>query len=770
MEATAEGLAKAAATREALKAKKRELEKDAEVQEVPEAKRQATGKPSAPCTHEVLFPKDYDRAAAEKELDPDVYGTFEAPAYTGPAAKEYPFTLDTFQAIAVACVERNENVLVAAHTSAGKTAIAEYAIAKAFSKKQRVFYTSPIKALSNQKFRELSEEFGDVGLMTGDVSINPNAACIVMTTEILRSMIYRGSELLRETAWIIFDEVHYMQDRERGVIWEETIIFAPKEARMVFLSATLSNANEFADWVASVHHSPCHVVYTEFRPTPLRHYAYPSGGEGLYLILNEFGEFRQDNFRKLQASLAGEEGGGAKKSRKKTDADRAGGLRKIVRLIKERHFDPVIVFSFSRRECESNAMLMADEKLGRLDFNSEAEKEAVDVVFKNAIECLPQRDRELRAVVEVLFQEQLIKCLFATETFAMGLNMPARTVVFTAMRKWDGREERWVGSGEYIQMSGRAGRRGKDDRGMTIMMLDKKLDEETCRAIIRGKANPLVSSFRLSYYTLLNLFRRGEQEGADMEYVIRHSFSQFQHEKELPALERRLAELEAEAEALGRASEGVVEAYRAGTERLEALDAALAAEIRRPERCLHFLRPGRLVRVRQGATDWGWGVVVSVLRVDRGMRREGEAAPGAGDASAYQMDVLLCCAGARDGQPVPARPEDEGAAMEVVPAPLATLRAISTLRISILQDLRPPEARAAVLTTVRALCARYRDGELPLLDPVEDLRVQDPAVAEALAERAALLAELGRNALFQAARARPRTRPRWSRCAGARRW
>ena len=283
-------------------------------------------------------------------------------------------------------------------------------------------------------------------------------------------------------------------------------------------------------------------------------------------------------------------------------------------------------------------------------------------------------------------------------------------------------------------------------------MIYLPIHPHTHSAIIRGKANPLVSSFRLSYYTLLNLFRRGEQEGADMEYVIRHSFSQFQHEKELPALERRLAELEAEAEALGRASEGVVEAYRAGTERLEALDATLAAEIRRPERCLHFLRPGRLVRVRQGATDWGWGVVVSVLRVDRGTRREGEVAPGAGDASAYQMDVLLCCAGARDGQPVPARPEDEGAAMEVVPAPLATLRAISTLRISILQDLRPPEARAAVLTTVRALCARYRDGELPLLDPVEDLRVQDPAVAEALAERAALLAELGRNALFQAAR------------------
>lgn len=161
-------------------------------------------------------------------MDPVIYGTIENPLWDGEMAKKYEFKLDPFQATSVACIERNESVLVAAHTSAGKTAVAEYAIAKALKANQRVVYTSPLKALSNQKYRELTEEFSDVGLMTGDVTLNPNAPCIVMTTEILRSMIYKGSELLREVAWVVFDEVHYMKDRERGVVWEEVIIFMPK--------------------------------------------------------------------------------------------------------------------------------------------------------------------------------------------------------------------------------------------------------------------------------------------------------------------------------------------------------------------------------------------------------------------------------------------------------------------------------------------------------------------------------------------------------------
>ena len=390
--------------------------------------------------------------------------------------------------------------MVAAHTSAGKTVVAEYAIAMAFRDKQRVIYTSPLKALSNQKFRELEEEFGDVGLMTGDTVINPNATCLVMTTEVLRSMLYRGGEVIREVRWIIFDEVHYMRDRERGVVWEESIVFAPKNARLVFLSATLPNALEFAEWVASLHEHCVHVVYTDHRPTPLQHYGFPKGGKGLHLIVDEVGNFRRENFEKLRAALknsggiSGNSGGGrgGRGPGRGGRVVRGGGGRgngqhgntqdesdilRITRMIKNKEFFPVIVFSFSRRECEEYA-----KQCKKIHFNDEEEAEAVEEVYTNALKCLDEEDRKLPAVqgilpllkagigihhsgllpclkelVEILFSESLIKCLFATETFAMGLNMPARTVVFTAVKKFDGNEERVITPGEYTQMSGRAG-------------------------------------------------------------------------------------------------------------------------------------------------------------------------------------------------------------------------------------------------------------------------------------------------------------------------
>lgn len=250
------------------------------------------------CVHEVAIPTGYASA-----MDEITHGTISNPVFNGPMAKTYPFTLDPFQQVSVACLERNESVLVSAHTSAGKTAVAEYAIAMAFRDKQRVIYTSPLKALSNQKYRELSHEFTDVGLMTGDVSMSPNASCLVMTTEILRGMLYRGSEVLKEVAWVIFDEIHYMKDRERGVVWEESIIFLPPAIKMVFLSATMSNATEFAEWICKLHAQPCHVVYTDFRPTPLQHYVFPVGGSGLYLVVDEKEGFREDNFLKAQESF-----------------------------------------------------------------------------------------------------------------------------------------------------------------------------------------------------------------------------------------------------------------------------------------------------------------------------------------------------------------------------------------------------------------------------------------------------------------------------------
>eukprot|EP00198_Chlamydomonas_reinhardtii_P006185 XP_001695521.1 predicted protein [Chlamydomonas reinhardtii] len=618
----------------------------------------------------VAIPEGYDEAAAAEKLDPVIHGTLQEPVYTGPRAKEYPFVLDAFQETSVACLERRESVLVSAHTSAGKTVVAERE--KRCSGADVLWLQLYLaltwacrtsQALSNQKFRELSEAFGgDVGLMTGDVSLNPNASCIVMTTEILRSMIYRqvqrGSELLREVAWVVFDEVHYMQDRERGVVWEETIIFLDHHTKMVFLSATLSNSSQFAAWVAHLHKSPCHVVYTDYRPTPLQHYAYPLGGEGLYLLLDERGNFRTENFERVKESLAmtaGPSGGPGGKP-----PDMREQVATILQVIKLQKWEPVIFFSFSRRDCEqyANALVAkrskdkggndkeapadeAERERERLfDFNSAEEKVQVEEIYANALQCLSEEDRELKPIarmlpllrrgigvhhsgllpilkelIEILFQEGLLKVLFTTETFAMGLNMPARCVVFTAMKKWDGTENRWVNSGEYIQMSGRAGRRGMDDRGLCLMMLDAALDEAT------GKPSPLISSFKLTYYTMLNMLRRLEgSEAGSMAYVIAHSFQQFQQEAQLPKMEKELSEIQEEMAALGKEGEEAMASYQ----QLRT-DISEAAGQLQPSHCLPFLRAGRLVRVSSGGVDWGTGVVVSVMRrPDAAPAAEGE--------------------------------------------------------------------------------------------------------------------------------------------------
>jgi ATP-dependent RNA helicase DOB1 len=345
--------------------------------------------------------------------------------------------------------------------------------------------------------------------MTGDITINPTATALVMTTEILRSMLYRGSELMREVAWVIYDEVHYMRDSERGVVWEESIILLPHRVRFVFLSATIPNASQFADWICAIHHQPCHVLYTNYRPTPLQHYIFPQGGDGLHLVVDERGKFREANFQKAMGTLqsgnvdvaaadAMLSSGNAKKRRRGGAKGKKGqfsDLHRIVKLIMERNLNPVIVFSFSKKDCEKFALA-----LNREDYTDDVEKDLIAQVYTNAIGSLGDDDQKLpqvlallpllkrgigihhggllpilKEIVEILFSEGLIKALFATETFSIGINMPAKTVVFTNTRKWDGKDFRWVTSGEYIQMSGRAGRRGKDDRGLVIQMLDGKL-------------------------------------------------------------------------------------------------------------------------------------------------------------------------------------------------------------------------------------------------------------------------------------------------------
>uniref|UniRef100_A0A4W5N0L0 Exosome RNA helicase MTR4 n=1 Tax=Hucho hucho TaxID=62062 RepID=A0A4W5N0L0_9TELE len=684
------------------------------------------------CNHEVALPANDEYT----QLKPRV----------GKAAKEYPFVLDPFQREAILCIDNNQSVLVSAHTSAGKTVCAEYAIALALREKQRVIFTSPIKALSNQKYREMYEEFQDVGLMTGDVTINPTASCLIMTTEILRSMLYRGSEVMREVAWVVFDEIHYMRDAERGVVWEETIILLPDNVHYVFLSATIPNAKQFAEWICHLHKQPCHVVYTDFRPTPLQHYIFPAGGDGLHLVVDENGEFREDNFNTAMQVLRDTgDSGGSSGGGKWDPKGRKGGTRgpsnvfKIVKMIMERNFQPVIIFSFSKKECEAYAL-----QVSKLDFNTDEEKKLVEEVFNNAVDCLSDDDKKLPQVehvlpllkrgigihhggllpilketIEILFSEGLLKALFATETFAMGINMPARTVLFTNARKFDGKDFRWITSGEYIQMSGRAGRRGMDERGIVIFMVDEKMSPAVGKQLLKGSADPLNSAFHLTYNMVLNLLR---VEEINPEYMLEKSFYQFQHYRAVPGVVEKMAKLEEMYNAIEIPNEESVVTYYKIRQQLAKLSKEIEEFIHKPKYCLPFLQPGRLVKVKNEDADFGWGVVVNFSKKSNVKAITGDADP------LYVVEVLVHCSkeSVKNTATEAAKPAAAGekGEMQVVPVMLHLLTSISSVRLYSPKDLRPYDNRQSMLKSIQEVQKRFPDG-VPLLDPIDDMGIKD---------------------------------------------
>lgn len=456
-------------------------------------------------------------------------------------AIEYSFNLDVFQKRAIYRLERDESVFVAAHTSAGKTVVAEYAIALAMQRKMKVVYTSPIKTLSNQKFRDFTDRFGDVGIITGDVSINPEASCLVMTTEILRSMLYKGADLIRDLSHVIFDECHWLNDPERGVVWEEALILLPVEVNIIMLSATVPNALEFAKWVGRTKKRQVYVVSTPKRPVPLSHQLYVKG-EVYPLFESSQKRFLDANYRRASSHH--------KESNKNSNIRHGGGRNHawvpIIKYLQKRALDPAIFFCFSKKKCNEAA-----DQLHAQDLTSGAtDKNQIHMFFQNAIGRLSASDRNLpqiarhremlkrgigvhhagvlpivKEITEVLFQKGLVRILFATETFAMGVNMPARTVVFTAIQKFDSRTRRLLEPGEYVQMAGRAGRRGLDDVGI-VLLYPSAADfpsESDVKAVLTGTPKPLRSQFRLTYNMILNLLRIDELR---VEDVMARSFSE----------------------------------------------------------------------------------------------------------------------------------------------------------------------------------------------------------------------------------------------------
>ncbi|KAF8343118.1 antiviral helicase [Cantharellus anzutake] len=727
--------------------------------------------------HQVAVPPGYPYVPLSQHVPP------------AEPARIYPFKLDPFQQVSIHAIERNESVLVSAHTSAGKTVVAEYAIAHALRNKQRVIYTSPIKALSNQKYREMLAEFGDVGLVTGDVTISPSASCLVMTTEILRSMLYRGSEIVREVAWVVFDEIHYMRDRERGVVWEETLILLPHTVRHVFLSATIPNAMQFAEWVCDVHEQPCHVVYTDFRPTPLQHYLFPMGGDGIYLVVNERSEFKEGNFNKAMARVSEGKGedpsnpfaGRGNKGRVKTGSSDKGSVDivKLVKMIMLKNYHPVIVFAFNKSICESLAMTMT-----KIDFNTSDEQEMVNKIYTNAISALSEEDQKLpqiehllpllkrgigihhsgllpilKEVIEILFQEGLVKLLFATETFSIGLNMPARTVVFYSVMKFDGKAQRPLSGGEYIQMSGRAGRRGIDDRGIVIMMCDGTVTSEATLNMVKGGADPLNSAFHIGYNMILNLMR---VEGISPEYMLERCFYQFQSQADLPNIQKKLELMQEKKDAIVVPEEEKVADYWEVRHRLEELNLDLRDIITHPNYIEPFLNVGRLIRIQHGDLDFGWGVILKYAKRTPADKSRGYALPDEFESkpqNQYILDVLLNCSRgsslplekvAPEQVPRGVQPCPQGEKGEplVVPVMLSTLQEISALRLHVPKDLRPLEARQTLWRSVLEVKKRFPQA-IPLLDPITNMKISDDLFVDLTKKIASLESRLKSNPISE---------------------
>lgn len=382
---------------------------------------------------------------------------------------DFPFELDDFQKRAIYQLTNLKHIFVSAHTSAGKTVIAEYAIALALSRGEKAIYTSPIKALSNQKYREFKKKFGaeSVGIVTGDVSCNPGASCLIVTTEILRNLLYRGDTIIYQLGVVIFDEIHYISDLSRGVVWEEVIIMLPKTIQLVMLSATVPNYSEFADWIGNIMQKEVVIVVTNHRPTPLVHYLYIYNR--FFLLVNSKG-FNKDAYhtmyrysKMIKTTI----------NKKPTFKGHVQKLQKLVKILEAENKLPVVLFCFNRAKCEVYAKEMPNLNLAY----TRIERSKIHLFLKESLSNISEGDKNLpqlrsvikllhrgigihhsgllpiiKEIVEILFSKGLIKVLFATETFAMGVNMPARSVVFTSIYKHDGQKGRYLTASEYTQV------------------------------------------------------------------------------------------------------------------------------------------------------------------------------------------------------------------------------------------------------------------------------------------------------------------------------
>ena len=482
-------------------------------------------------------------------------------------ASRFDFPLDEFQIAGCHSLEEGRGVLVAAPTGAGKTIVGEFAAFLAMKQGKKCFYTAPIKALSNQKYADFKAMFGEksVGLLTGDSSINSEANILVMTTEVLRNMIYADSRTLNNLAFVVMDEVHYLADKFRGAVWEEILIHLPEEIKVASLSATVSNAEEFGDWLNEVR-GETDVIVSENRPVPL--YQHVMFNNRLLDLFVDEGKVNPEIVRLEKESYRVHRSSGGKSRNGKGSGswnDRGPNIKQLSRPEVIEKLDregllPAITFIFSRNACSAavhqcvvagirltNAVERA--QIREVVFRATANIPEEDLAILGFHEWLDALERGIAAhhagllpsfkeTVEELFQRGLVKCVFATETLALGINMPARTVVLEKLSKWNGESHVNISPGEFTQLTGRAGRRGIDIEGNAVILWGRELDSGSLAGLASTRTYPLKSSFKPTYNMTINLISRFGSINARSS--LESSFAQYQADKAVVGLARQI--------------------------------------------------------------------------------------------------------------------------------------------------------------------------------------------------------------------------------------
>ncbi|MGK2958365.1 MAG: DEAD/DEAH box helicase [Acidimicrobiales bacterium] len=534
----------------------------------------------------------------------------------------YDFVLDDFQRRAIDELDRGHSVLVAAPTGSGKTVVAEHAVAEALARGEKAFYTTPIKALSNQKYHDFVARYGTdrVGLLTGDNTINGEAPIVVMTTEVLRNMIYAASTTLAHLRYVVLDEVHYLQDAYRGPVWEEVIIHLPRSVRLVCLSATVSNADELAEWISTVR-GPTAAVIEHQRPVEL---------ENLYLV----GE-RSSNQPHLLPVVVGdrpnpeaqkldEEG---HRGPRNTKSKRRPGRRlftprrvEVAECLNEASMLPALYFIFSRAACDEAVRQCLDAHLSLTDAD---ERQRIRAICEQHVRTLSDDDLDIlgwsswmtgmeagigahhagmvppfKEAVEACFTAGLVKLVFATETLALGINMPARSVVIEKLTKFTGERHEFLTPSQYTQLTGRAGRRGIDEHGNALVLWSPYITFEQVAALVMARSFALSSAFRPTYNMAVNLVRRYPPDEA--HHLLNLSFAQYLSDREVVGLEvqlERVAKRRDEAQGHAHCDLGDPQELVMLERRLQELRRKAPSQLHEMEEALARLHPGDIIDV-----------------------------------------------------------------------------------------------------------------------------------------------------------------------------